>query len=454
MEDILFSKSETTTIAYMSAHGVAVEMEVPKPPAAQPTTGTIIQLNVSGGPLRVAYWGLNNDFPNEVRRDLHKDAEMLELINRRVLTAYGKGIVCLNEIDRTPDGEPIYEAIKDWNVVNWYRSPQTRKYCMEGFLDLFTFSNVFPELITTRDRSQIYSVGVNEAMHCRWQLMDDDGKLKTVIHNKNWPWGRLDDPYQTTILPAIDPYDYDIVNTVKQDKSLKKFIYPLNYPSIGQTYYQVSNWNALRVSGWMAIAAKVPEFMLALMVNQMTIKYLIRIPNAYWPSVFKNWDKYSETVQNEKKKEKLAEINKSLTDAKNAGKSILNEVGIDPVTKEKIPGWEIVVIDDKTKPGAYIPTSAEASSHKMRGLGIDPTLPGTLDTGSGMSGTGSDKQLAWNIDLATIDLYREIILDPLYFKAKFDDGIMKKWPGFTLKFRDSIMETVNGHNTNVKGGLT
>jgi hypothetical protein len=377
MTDMLISGDDAGKIAYFPGSGVAFELQG-SAPASKPTTGTVNKITGTNGTLGIAYWGANNNFPNEVRADLLKDAEMLELINKRVLTSYGKGIVCLNEIDRTDQGEPIYQAIKDWDLVNWYRSPQTRKYCMEGFQDLFTFANVFPELITTRDRSKIYSVSINEAMHCRWELMGDDGKLKNVIHNKNWPYAKLTDLAQTTVIPAIDPYDYDIVSAVKGDKSLKKFIYPLNYPSIGQTYYQVANWNALRVSGWMAIAAKVPEFVLALMTNQMTIKYLIRIPNAYWPSVYKDWDKMSESAQDLKKKAKMAEINKSLTDAKNAGKSILNEVGIDPVTKEKIPGWEIVVIDDKTKPGAYTPTSAEASSHKMRALGTDPALPGIL----------------------------------------------------------------------------
>jgi hypothetical protein len=81
-------------------------------------------------------------------------------------------------------------------------------------------------------------------------------------------------------------------------------------------------------------------------------------------------------------------------------------------------------------------------------------LPGSISTGSSMgAGSGSDKQVAQNISLSMIDPYRDIVLDPLHFAAKFN-GHFDKYPGFTLKFRDSIMDTVNGHNQTKTEGLS
>lgn len=451
MKDLLISEN----IAHSASSGAAYIMESPgSRPAVAPTTGVIeTPFSPGGATAKVAYWGESNDFPQIIMKMLEKDAEMKALIDFCVRASFGKGIVCLNEIDIDDNGNPVYKAVKDPAINAWYRSPQVRKYCQEGLIDLFTYYNVFPELIVSRDRKTIAHIQTNEAIHCRWQLMGNDGKLNTVIHNKNWPYAKLDDPNQTTFITAVDPYDFNVVDGVKTG-SLNKFIYPLNYPTVGKTYYQVAHWDGLRASGWLEIAEKIPAFKKALLKNQMTIKYLVRIPNNYWASVYKEWDKYTEDQQKLKKQEKMDEINKSLCDVENAGKSILNEVGIDPITKEKIPGWEIVVIDDKTKPGAFLADSQEASAHKMRALGLDPTLVGTLITGSGMgAGSGSDKQLAWNIFLAMIDTYREIILDPLHFKAQYD-GLYDTYPGFKLKFRDSIMETVNGHNQNKTEGLT
>lgn len=442
MDGLIFS--EDSTIAY-SAHrgGVAFSLQGDEP-AAPATTGTVLTpLTTNVG--KVAYWGNDNNFPGRIAEILAKDAEMTKLIDWCVRAAMGKGIAVMQNHDWTDDGQPLYRPIKDRAILDWYGSAQVRNYYHKAFIDLFTFFNVFPELIPTRDRSRIYSIGHNEAMHCRWAQMDTDGKLKEVIHNKNWSVSgtvNLYDTNQTTRIPAIDPMDYDIVNKVKNDKGLVKFIYPVNYPTIGRTYYQVAHWDGLRVSGWLDIAAKIPEFKAALLKNQMTIKYLIRIPNTYWPSVYKNWDNMNDTSRTEAKKAKLKEIDKSLTDTENTGKSILNEVGFDPITHEKLPGWEIEVIDDKTKAGQFLEDSQEASAHKMRALGLDNSLVSALMTGKMGSGSGSDKMQAWNIYTAMIDPYRNIVLDPLYFAAEFS-GYKEQYPGFTLTFRDTLLQTQN-----------
>lgn len=277
--------------------------------------------------------------------------------------------------------------------------------------------------------------------------MDDSGTLKNVIHNKNWPNPKLNDPKETTIIPALDVYDPEILKSVKEDKSKKKWIFPCSYPTIGQTYYQLAHWDGLRVSGWLEIAAKIPAFKKALLSNQMTIKYLIQIPNTYWPSAFKDWEDYDDKMRNQKKKEKLEEINKALTDVENTGKSILNEVGIDPMTKEKLPGWNIIVIDDKNKPGAFLEDSQEVSALKMRAVGLDNSIVGNLITGSMGAGSGSDKRIAWNLFMAKIGPYRDIMMDPLMFAAEFN-GWTETYPGFTLVYRDTVMETLDkAHQT-------
>lgn len=444
MEDILFSSQKN--IGYLKKRGgIAVIMETDSPAAAKTTTG-IIKGEASG--VKVANWGDDNDFPRMIKKLLDKDAEMKELINTCVLFAMGGGVAPFQETGVNDDGASILTPIKDLAIREFYQSPMIEMYMLEGFQDLFTYFNVFPELITSKDRTQINSITINEAFDSRWEEMGDDGRLKRVIHNKNWPSPILTDPKETTYIPALDPYDRNIVKSVKENKAFTKFIYPVSYPTIGQTYYQLAHWDGLRVSGWLDIASKIPEFKAALLTNQMTIKYLIRIPNHYWLSVYPKWSDLDETQQAEKKKLKLNEINKSLTDVENTGKSILNEVGYDPMTKEKLPGWEIEVIDDKTKAGAFLEDSQEASAHKMRALGLDNSLVGNLMTGNGMgAGSGSDKRIAWNIYMAKIRPYRRIMLAPLLFAAEFN-GWKDQFPGFRLGILDSIGQTLdNAHST-------
>ncbi len=439
--DLLISEDGLT--AYMPAHSIAVSMEGGSAPAADATTGTVLTpltTNINS----IAYWGDDNNFPQMIQALLGADAEMTKLIDWCVRASMGKGITILNVIDWDDDGLEVYKPITDPDITSWFYSRGVRNYYHKAFIDLFTFFNVFPELIPTKDRSKIYSIGTNQAMHCRWAQMGTDGKLKTVIHNKNFgTYGsvNLNDPNQTAIIPAVDPLAFNLVDKVRADKSLVKFIYPVNYPTIGRTYYQVAHWDGLRVSGWLGIAAQIPAFKTALLKNQMTIKYLIKIPNTYWPSVYKSWDTMGDAARTDAKKAKLAEINNILTNTANAGKSILNEVGFDPVTKLPLPGWDIVVIDDKTKAGAFLEDSQEASAHKMRALGLDNSLVGALETGKKMGGgSGSDKLQAWNIFTALISPYRDIVLDPLYFCAEYA-GWKDKYPNLTIAFRDTILQT-------------
>jgi hypothetical protein len=447
MEDILISSGNRAKIAYFKNTKVAVYMQ-DAPPADKATTGTTGTVSAKGSPIVVANWGDDNDFPGMISKILAKDAELKELINTLVLYAMGKGVTAFFGTDIDDDGNPLLKPVKDLEVINFYKSRMVRKFLLEGYQDLFTFFNVFPEMIPTKDRTKIHTLQINEASHSRWAQMDDSGVLATVIHNKNWPSAKLGDPAETTIIPALDVYDPNIVQSVKDNKALRKWIFPVSYPTIGQTYYQLAHWDGLRVSGWLDIASKIPEFKKALLSNQMTIKYLIRIPNHYWPSAFAKWADMSEDVQNAKKKEKLQEINNALTDVENTGKSILNEVGYDPITKEKLPGWEIEVIDDKTKAGAFNEDSQEASAFKMRALGLDNSIVGNLMTGKSLSGGGgSDKRIAWNLFMAKIGPYRDIMIDPLMFVAEFN-GWADKYPGFTLVYRDTVMETLDkAHQT-------
>ena len=437
-KELLFSNN----IAYLPGIKAAVRLENDDA-ASRSTTGKITSGMSGGSGIKVAKWGDDNNFPGMIRDILAKDAEMKELINTCVLYALGKGVTAFQETGVDAEGNPILKAINDPEIRAFYNSRMVKKYLHEGLIDLFTYFNVFPEMIPTKNRDKIHGIYVNEAFHCRWEEMGDDGVLKRVIHNKNWPNAKLTDTNETTLIRALDPYDLDILTSTKLDKSLTKWIYPVSYPTIGQTYYQVAHWDGLRVSGWLDIAAKIPEFKAAMLKNQMAIKYLIRIPNTYWPSKYPNWMELDEAQQLARKKETLMDINKSLTDVENSGKSILNEVGYDPITKEKLPGWEIDVIDDKTKPGQFLEDSQEASAFKMRALGLDNAIVGHLMTGKGMgAGSGSDKRIAWNLFITKIQPYRDIIADPLKFIAEFN-GWTDKYPGFTLGFRDTVLQTLD-----------
>jgi hypothetical protein len=196
----------------------------------------------------------------------------------------------------------------------------------------------------------------------------------------------------------------------------------------------------------MAIAEKVPQFKQAIMANQMLIKYLIRIPSNYWMTAYENWEAKTEEEKLECKKKTLSDIDKKLSGVVNAGKSILNEFGMD-AEGNKLPGWEIEVIDDKMKEGAYLEDSQEASAHLRIALSLDPTLVGMGPSKTMGGGSGSDKRVAFNLYCALQNPYRDVVLEPLQFIAEYN-GWKEKYPTLTFKTVEVELETLDkSHQT-------
>jgi hypothetical protein len=85
-----------------------------------------------------------------------------------------------------------------------------------------------------------------------------------------------------------------------------------------------------------------------------------------------------------------------------------------------VPAITITAIDNGFTKDTQLETSQEGSQHLMRGLNVDPTLIGNGPGRGNDAGSGSDKRIAMNIGTALLTPYRNVILEPLKFKAKYD----------------------------------
>src|SRR5204863_2766543 len=123
-----------------------------------------------------------------------------------------------------------------------------------------------------------------ESCDARFKQMNENGVIDTVYLSKMWGTsssqfakfdpdkkilGIMENPTRLTevdnkFLKAIDCIDmYDalestksIAEKIKDKEGLKSAIFPVNYPSVNKTYYQVASWNGARLVGWVEIACK------------------------------------------------------------------------------------------------------------------------------------------------------------------------------------------------------
>lgn len=394
---------------------------------------------------KVAYWGDENDFPQKVIEDAELSTELPALLDWKARVLQGRRVLPFIENYDDESGDFKYTFVDDEEIREFLNQLTTKRYFREAATDFKWFWNVFPELIKSESGDKIVQIVAADASFCRWSKMNNKGKIERCYINANWPDAKVDDP-ETIDRKVIDIYAKDPIGDLKKDRATTNIIYPITYPSPGKVYYQLAPWNGYRTSGWQKIAQSVPKSKAKMTAHLLSAKYILQIPFGYWPAIYKDWEKLKPEEQLEKKKAKVKEINDKLTGDENAGKTILVEVGFDANGKE-IPGWKIEPIKGHEVNKEQLEDSREASEHLMRALGVDPTLVGDGPGKKMGGGSGSDKRIAFNITVALMQPYRDVILEPLYFIADYN-GWLQKYPNLVFRTIEIKLETLDkNHKT-------
>lgn len=428
--DMFHSETHSAIVAFKSADL-----------GTKPTRRKEKILGAASGPI--APWGDNNLFPQTVIKDLEKSPWVGTALDWKARALYGKGVVVGSVIDYKADGSEVFKPIKPSErpeIYSWLNKSQfERNYLFPACRDLYTFYNVFPELIMSKDRKQIAVIRANDASFCRWGMQNDAGIISKCYISPNWGNGTSSTTADETctIVDVLDPF-YDPAGTLRE-LSGSKYVYPVSYPTSGKSYYQLAHWNSIRTSGLLEWANAVIKYKQKLMDNQITIKYLIETSEAYWKWKYSNWDSMTKEERDTAVKTSKTDFDNYLQGQSNAGKSLMTVMLIDPVTKQPIPGLKITPIDDLIKDGKYIEDSQEASSHLLYALGIDGTLMGNAP-GKGMgAGSGSDKRIAFNNYISLCEMHKDIILEPLYIIRDYNG-----WgDDIEFRFRSPMVETLD-----------
>ena len=419
MEQVVFGGRGT--LAYMNGTGSVVRLgnalgaasgsssAAPGKPAGAAATTSVER----GGSGLVAPWGPGNDFPQRALADINKGTILGPVLDWKTRATYGGGIVYGKVADYKDDGSEVFKRAKDPVVQAFFRASNLTRYGMEGLQGLHYFAMAFPELVLSRDRSLITSIAIQDTPFCRYSTPKLGLPVPEWVYiSANWPNAAPGDGY-TDRVPVLDPYG-DVVSALRDDKRGFKYIYPLALPSPGNALYQLAAWNVIRNSKWMPLALAIPEFKSQLLVNQLTIKYLIEADIRYWSWKYPDWPDKKESERKSIIAGELADFEKTMAGTDGAGKSIMTVTMPDPQNPgSTIKVFTVTAVDDKIKSGLYIEDSQEASSHFYTALQVDPTLSG-ISPGKQMgAGSGSDKRVAFNAFVATHKFHQDLLLEVL-----------------------------------------
>lgn len=413
---------------------------------------TVVKIDVKDKTAEIASWGKNNNYPQEVLKQVRLNGSASSGLRFLRKSHYGNGLVLVRDVanEQGKKETQMVELAEVEDIQLFFMNSQMNRFWKETIADLEYFSIAFPEYILSENFQTINRVKRQKSAWCRFSLPNKENNLVEYVYISEKFGKETVDATSEYVegVPLIDSYwSVDQVKEYCKANDIKKFIRPVFYPLIDEAFYPKSEWHAVVESGWLDVANSVPALKKAIFQNQMTLKYIIEIDERYFEKVYlQDWMKFTPDERMNIRQKVIDAINSSLTGNENAGKTI-QSMTIVGENDQPYPAVKITPIDDKLKDGSYLPEAEAANSEVLFALGVDPSLIGAGIPGGKLgAGSGSDKREAFTILSALFKTNRETTLEIYDFIAQYNG-----WdPTIRAAFENTILTTLDANPTGSK----
>jgi len=439
---ILYDNSGNPIMAYgSSAYYVSTGISAA---AREPSgTNTVKPLNFSPtvDKYQVSQWGTTNKFPTEADDLISKIGVLntgLRFIRNVIL---GQGIFPCRIKGYDEKGNEQLEVIDDAQLRAFCNSRMVRRYMEKATRDFLKFGTAFPEFVPSTDGKSLVGINCINAVHCRYTVANSMGEIENCIISGRWP----DMPQDTSeykVLPVLSEYDPEAdLERKRLDRTFGKgtIIYPLRDSWSNKDYYSSPAWMPTKEAGWLEIALLIPKFLKKAYENQISWKWHVKIPYAFWDKKFPETQFKTKDDRKTAIDQYLDDFERNLTAPENANKAIISFFEIGPGGKAE-EQWVIEALDNKYKDGENLVTSAAANSEILFSLMINPNVLGAGMPGGTYAGNqgGSNIREAFLVNIANAWPDRQNLLDPIECFLRFN-GIKD----VELRFRNTILTTLD-----------
>ncbi|MEM7551720.1 MAG: hypothetical protein AAF363_18695 [Bacteroidota bacterium] len=349
--------------------------------------------NNSYGGDEWARWGTNNKLPLELLDQVKKDPVSQRALGFKVDAHYGLGPQLYKKKYEKVKGI-IREVIEPQDISEF---PEIDDFFFENAIENFSqsiiqdyewFNRYHVEYISNKAENKIVRMnsGIEEEGGVNYLRTKDIRKKK---RNRNT--GRMEGFYvsgdwtegtpKTAFIPSFNPRD---------PFRYKKAMYEHKLVSISNDYYPTPRWYSALT--WLAVAAKIPRWILSNIENSTNIKYHIHIPEEYFINLYPE-DKFDSIEACYKAREEAEENLKTKMDdflagEENVHKNFYSKFALDQ-EGNPIPGWKIEMVPNDLKDGAWLNADQTATVRILTAHGVDPSLAGVIIS-STSAGSGSD----------------------------------------------------------------
>lgn len=387
------------------------------PEAADKTTPPIPTWTDGG--LRWAYWGDDDLLPTKMRQKVEAVPIAGATLKKKIDFMVGEDLQWFKTDELRKYGKyaqqvfmpEVEDFMAENRIENEWWPAQCADYCLPF--------NAFSELVLDNNRRKIKGLYHIAAEHARLAKANASNQVDWLIYSYHFPFGTAQADTNRVAIPLYKWYD--AANFLSRLRN-PKFAWHTRYPTPGMIYYARAWWLGLfKDGGWMDVSAGVSKIVRAMQKNQMTLKYVIAIPESYFIIRYPDWSTYTGPQRQEKIDAKVGDLNKYLTGEDNVYKSISYVFKENEITGAALGKIEILPVDDKAKSGVWVPDSYAADAQIVQGLGVDPSQIGLAPEGGKMgAGSGSDKMQSFNQTTLLNTKDQQIVLEPLNFISRFN----------------------------------
>lgn len=438
--EVLYNKQGVPLLAFGTKSMVTTTGAPQERPEVSKQTQEL-EDKTSAGKNTIAEWGTGNDFPhkaNEIIRSVGVLNTGLKFLRNLTL---GQGIFPCHVRGYDEEGNEILEIIKDQELINFCDSRMVRRYLEKLLRDYLKFGVGNVQLIPSADSSKMVGINTLNSMYIRYTEANKDGIIEKVVVSGKWPDTPAENDFEDfTLLDEYDPLA-DLLRHQSASKIKdKSYVMAVRDSWSNNDYYSEPIWWSANLAGWIEVARSVPKFLQRAYKNQITWKWHVQIPYAFWDRKFPKEDYKNITERQQAIDEYMDMIEDNLTGQENADKPIFTFFEINPQNGKAEEQWLITALDNKSKDGDKLFTSAAANSEILFSLMINPNVLGAGMPGGTYAGNqgGSNIREAFLVNLANAWLDRQNILDPLEVFLEFNGE-----KDVQLRFRNTILTTLD-----------
>jgi hypothetical protein len=369
--------------------------------------------------VRWAYWGDNDLWPTDMKEKVGLVPIAGAVLDKKIKMMVGEDLRWYRTADLRKYGnkaEQVYlPEVEDFMELNRIETEWFPAQCADFCLPY----NCFSELTLSKDRRKITGLYHIAAEHARLSKANTRNQIDWLLYSYHFPFGTAQADQNRVAIPLYKWYDRD---AFLEGLRAYRFAWHTRFPTPGLIYYARAWWYGLfRKGGWMDVSAQVPKIVSAMQNNQISLKYMIAIPEDYFIFRYPNW----QTLNNEERQKiidsKISELNTYLAGADNVFKSVSYVFKQNEINGNHIGKIEITAIDDKAKSGTWVPDSYAADAQIVQGFGMDPSQIGLAPEGGKMgAGSGSDKMQSFNQLTLLNTSEQRLVLEPLNFISKYN----------------------------------